>query len=113
MNELAPDVRHRPPTASADWIRDLALRLTAADVTTAVARTSAGLDLTVTLSPPGGMATEIIVDEARYAELRWWVDPRQSPGDVAAVFLAALAAVTGRGQPPGTGRPAPPDGPDD
>ena len=76
MNQPAPSVRHRPPPADADWILDLALQLAAVDVASTVARTSAGLDLTVTVSQPGGMTTEIVVDEARYAELHWWAGPR-------------------------------------
>ena len=51
------------------------------------------LDITAALDRPGGKASEVIVDEDGYVEVRYWNHPGATPEQITAVIVRALAAV--------------------
>jgi hypothetical protein len=51
------------------------------------------LDITATLDRPGGKASEVIVDEDGYVEVRYWNHPGTTPEHITAVIVRALAAI--------------------
>jgi hypothetical protein len=71
----------------------IATGLVAAGLAAAVHDTRGVLDITATLDRPGGKATEVIVDDDGYVEIRYWNDPDATPGQVTAVITGALAAI--------------------
>ncbi len=52
------------------------------------------LDVTATLDRPGVKASEVIVDEDGYVELRYWNPPTATPEQITSVIVRALAAIT-------------------
>jgi hypothetical protein len=70
----------------------IATGLVAAGLAAAVYNTRGVLDVTATLDRPG-KATEVIVDEDGYVEIRYWNDPDATPEQVTAVITGALAAI--------------------
>jgi hypothetical protein len=76
------------------WIRAVAEDLAAAGLVTAVRTTRAGLDVTASIHEPAGPAAEVILDEAGYAELRWWIVLTTSPAEVTAIIARVLDATT-------------------
>ena len=57
------------------------------------------LDVTATLDRPGSKATEVIVDEDGYVEIRYWNNPDATPEQVTAVITGALAAIRAAQRP--------------
>jgi hypothetical protein len=55
--------------------------------------TTGVLDISATLDRPGGKASEVIVDEDGYVELRYWNHPGATPEHITAVIIRALAAI--------------------
>jgi hypothetical protein len=51
------------------------------------------LDVTATLDRPGTRASEVIVDEDGYFELRYWNQPSATPEQITTVVVRALAAI--------------------
>ena len=82
-----------PRAAPADWIRGIAAGLSAAGLTTVIAETSAGLDLTATARRPGCKDAEVVIDEDGYAELCWWTDQAATPAAATAALARVLAAA--------------------
>ena len=70
----------------------IATGLVATGLAAAVHDTRGVLDVTATLDRPG-KATEVIVDEDGYVEIRYWNEPDATPGQVTAVITGALAAI--------------------
>jgi hypothetical protein len=52
------------------------------------------LDITASLHQPGGLSTEVIVDEDGYVQISYWNAPGATAAQVVAVITAALAAIT-------------------
>ena len=102
----------RTPTARpspADRIRAIAAGLTAAGISAATnGNNITGLDVTATTQPPGHAATEIMLDEDGYAEIRWYTNPDAPAADVTAALTRILAAITAT---PAAPAPAPPPRP--
>jgi hypothetical protein len=74
-------------------IRAVAAELDAAGLTTRLQETRGVVDLTASVSRPGGRAIEVIVDQDGYVELRYWTVPGATPTQIAATITRALAAV--------------------
>jgi hypothetical protein len=75
------------------WMRQVADGLTAAGLEARVHDTQGVLDVTATLQRPAGKASEVIVDEDGYTEIRYWSRPGASPAHVTTVIVRALAAI--------------------
>jgi len=88
-----PQRPEAPARAPADWIRGIAAGLSAAGLSTVIAETSAGLDLTATACRSGRRGAEVIIDEDGYAELRWWTDQAATPAAATAALARVLAAA--------------------
>jgi hypothetical protein len=67
--------------------------LRTAGLTVRVQQTRAGWDLTGVLERPGGRASEVVLDEDGYAELRFWHPLVAAPAEVAEVITRALAVL--------------------
>lgn len=52
------------------------------------------LDITASLRQPYSKATEVIVDEDGYTEIRYWNIPDATPTQVAGLITAALGTIT-------------------
>jgi hypothetical protein len=83
----------------------IATGLAAAGLAAAVHDTCGVLDVTAELDRPGGKATEVILDEDGYVEIRYWNDPDAAPEQVTAVITAALAAIAAAQRPGPPARP--------
>ena len=57
------------------------------------------LDVAATLDQPGAKATEVLVDQGGYVEIRYWNHPDSTPEQVTAVITSALAAITAAHRP--------------
>jgi hypothetical protein len=82
-------------------LQAIAAGLRAAGLTVRVQQTRAGWDLTGVLERAGGRASEVVVDEDGYAELRFWHRLDAAPAEVTEVITGALAvlhATGGRGR---------------
>jgi hypothetical protein len=79
--------------ATRQRMQAIAAGLGAAGLTARMHETAGVLDITATLGRPGGHATEVIVDEDHYVEIRYWNPPGAAPGDVTAVITDALSAI--------------------
>jgi hypothetical protein len=88
-----------PGSESARWMSAVATGLVAAGLTARVHETSGVRDLTATLGWPGGKASEVIVDEDGYVEIRYWNHPNATPAQVTAVITGALAAIAAAQRP--------------
>jgi hypothetical protein len=84
--------------ATRQRMQAIAAGLTAAGLTARLHETAGVLDITATLGRPGGHATEVIVDEDHYVEIRYWNPPAAAPGDVTGVIAGVLAAITAANQ---------------
>jgi len=84
------------PLASHDveYMRAIQAGLAACGRTTHLTDARAGLGLTATLSASRARAAEFWIDDAGYAELRFWYPPGTPPAEVTATALRALQAVT-------------------
>lgn len=75
-------------------MQQIAAGLHAAGLTAHVHQTAGVLDLTAELDRSGGKATEVIIDEDLYVEIRYWNLPGATPGQVTGVIVRALAAIS-------------------
>jgi hypothetical protein len=80
----------------AEYMRAIEAGLAACGLTTHLTDARAGLDLTATLSPSRAREAEFWIDDAGYAELRFWIVPGTPPTEITATALRALQAVTAR-----------------
>jgi hypothetical protein len=87
MSPRVPD----PETAA--QMRSIAAELACAGLDAKVHDTAGVLDVTASLSQPGGRSVEVIVDDDGYAEIRYWNARGATPAQVCAVITAALAAI--------------------
>jgi hypothetical protein len=77
----------------------IATGLVAAGLAARVHDTRGVLDVTATLDRPDGKATEVIIDEDHYVEIRYWNDPDATPEQLTAVITGALAAIAAAQRP--------------
>jgi hypothetical protein len=87
--------------SAAERMREAAAVLRKAGLATQVHETAGVLDVTATLGAPGRQEIEVILDEDRYVEIRYWNLPAATPAEVSTVIARDLAAIT-------TGWPATP-----
>ena len=74
-------------------MRAITTGLTDAGLVACLNETRGVLDISATLDRPGGKASEVIVDEDGYVELRYWNHPGATPEHITAVIIRALAAI--------------------
>jgi hypothetical protein len=74
-------------------MRAITAGLTDAGLFASLNETRGVLDITATLDRSGGKASEVIVDEDGYVELRYWNHPGATPEHITAVIVGALAAI--------------------
>ena len=74
-------------------MRAIAAGLTDAGLDVCLNETRGVLDVTATLDRPGTKASEVIVDEDGYVELRYWNQPSATPEQITTVVVRALAAI--------------------
>ena len=74
-------------------MRTIATGLTDAGLDACLNETRGALDVTATLDRPGAKASELIVDEDGYVELRYWNQPGATPEQMTLVIVRALAAI--------------------
>lgn len=91
--------RSTPGSQSARRMSAIATGLVAAGLAAGVHDTRGVLDVTATLDQLGGKATEVLVDEDGYVEIRYWNHPDATPGQVTAVITGALAAIAAAQRP--------------
>jgi len=84
--------RNTPAPETARRMSAIATGLVAAGLAARVHNTRGVLDITAALDRPS-KATEVIVDEDHYVEIRYWNDPDATPEQVTAVITAALTAI--------------------
>jgi len=77
----------------------IATGLAGAGLAAAVHDTRGVLDVTATWDQPGAKATEVLVDEDGYVEIRYWNHPDATPEQVTAVITGALAAIAAAHRP--------------
>jgi hypothetical protein len=82
------------PVDAGTWIRAIAVALGSSQFTPRLHTTRSGLDLTVVAQRDGRRSAECILDEAGYAELRWWIDLATPAADVAAQISRIVTAVS-------------------
>ncbi len=75
-------------------MQEIAAGLHAAGLDAHVHQTAGVLDVTAELGWPGGKATEVIIDEDHYVEIRYWNRPGATSGQVTGVIVRALAAIS-------------------
>jgi hypothetical protein len=83
-----------PGPDTAAWMQAVAAGLTAAGLAANVNETRGVLDITATLQRPGSKASQVIVDEDGYVELRYWNQPGATPEQVTTVIVRPLAAIS-------------------
>jgi len=94
MTNTPRDQAPPAPEDPAAWIQAIAAGLAATGVDTGTNGDNlTGLDVTVTVRPPGLAKTEIMLDEDGYAEIRWYTNPAAPPAEVTAALTRVLAAV--------------------
>jgi hypothetical protein len=91
--------RSVPGSQCARRMSAIATGLAGAGLAAAVHDTRGVLDVTATLDQPGAKATEVLVDEDGYVEIRYWNNPDATPEQVTAVITSALAAITAAHRP--------------
>jgi len=74
-------------------MRAITAGLTDAGLGACLNETRGVLDITATLDRPSGKASQVIVDEDGYVEVRYWNHPGATPEQVTAVIVRALAAI--------------------
>jgi hypothetical protein len=90
--------RSVPGSQCARRMSAIATGLAGGGLTAVVHDTRGVLDVTATLDRPG-KATEVIVDEDGYVEIRYWNNPDATPEQVTAVITCALAAIAAAQRP--------------
>jgi hypothetical protein len=75
-------------------MQEIAAGLQAAGLTAHVHQTAGVLDVTAELDRLGGKATEVIIDDDHYVEIRYWNPPGATAGQVTSVIVRALAAIS-------------------
>ena len=90
--------RSVPGSQCARRMSAISTGLAGAGLAAVVHDTRGVLDVTATLDRPG-KATEVIVDEDGYVEIRYWNNPDATPEQVTAVITSALAAITAAHRP--------------
>ena len=93
MTGAAGPSRTGPGGQTAQRMRAIAAGLTDAGLDTCLNETRGVLDVTATLDRPGAKASEVIVDEDGYVELRYWNQPGATPEQMTLVVVRALAAI--------------------
>jgi hypothetical protein len=91
--------RSVPGSESGRRMSAIATGLAGTGMAAAVHDTRGVLDVTATLDRPGGKATEVIVDEDGYVEIRYWNHPDATPEQITAVIAGALAAIAAAQRP--------------
>jgi hypothetical protein len=74
-------------------MRAIMIGLTDAGLAACLNETRGVLDITATLDRPGGKASEVILDEDGYVEVRYWNHPGATPEHITLVIVRALAAI--------------------
>jgi hypothetical protein len=74
-------------------MRAIIAGLTDAGLAACLNETCGAVDITATLDQPGGVPSEVIVDEDGYVEVRYWNQPGATPEQITAVIVRALAAI--------------------
>jgi hypothetical protein len=92
-----------PDTAAA--MHATAEALAGAGLAVRVNQTQGVLDISASMSQPGGKSIEVIVDEDGYVQVSYWNAPDAAPAQVVAVIAAMVAAITAA-QPTQPARPA-------
>ena len=93
MTEAAGHNRPGPSGETARRMRAITAGLTDAGLTACLNETRGVLDVTAALDRPGGKASEVLVDEDGYVELRYWNQPGSTPEQITLVIVRALAAI--------------------
>jgi serine/threonine-protein kinase RsbW len=94
MTQPSPPAPADEACYNTEDMRAIQAGLTASGLTTHLTDARAGLDLTATFHLTGKHDAEFWIDEAGYAELRYWLPPGTPPAQVTATALQALQAVT-------------------
>ena len=92
-SDLAPRRVERGPSPVAPARRMRAIAAGLTDAGLDVCLNEGVLDVTATLDRPGTRASEVIVDEDGYFELRYWNQPSATPEQITTVVVRALAAI--------------------
>jgi hypothetical protein len=75
------------------WLRAVACGLAAAGLDTSVASTAAGAELTAVAHQPGRRDVDVLLDDGRHAEIRFWVSHAVTPLDIAIAISRAIGAL--------------------
>jgi predicted transcriptional regulator len=91
--------RSVPSSQCARRMSAIATGLAGAGLAAAVHDTRGVLDVTATLDQPGAKATEVLIDEDGYVEIRYWNHTDATPEQVTAIITSALSAITATQRP--------------